>query len=146
MGGRFCILHQLYKKFSGNEVFALPKLNQDQKQEKGLRRKLKSFFPEIRWDQKKKRSSPQFATIFGRNFVGSFSPEWMAIFPLVIQRLTLDGRTPKSRWGDAKSQRGTQTFNGGMCNPANASPLQFKYWMYYRPTCKSTFEQNRAWH
>ena len=47
-GGRFCSLDQLYKKFSGNDVFPSPKLNEDQKQEKGFRLKLKSFFPEIR--------------------------------------------------------------------------------------------------
>ena len=36
MGGRFCSLDQLYKKFRGNEVFPLSKLNEDQKQEKGF--------------------------------------------------------------------------------------------------------------
>ena len=34
-----------------------PKLNEDQKQEQGLRRKLKSFFPKSGED--KKRSSPE---------------------------------------------------------------------------------------
>ena len=53
MGGRFCSLDQLYKKFSGNEVFPSPKLNEDQKQEKGLRRKLKSFYPKSGEEQKK---------------------------------------------------------------------------------------------
>ena len=48
MGGRFCRLDQLYEKFSGNDASPSPKLNEDQKQEKALRRKLKSFFPEIR--------------------------------------------------------------------------------------------------
>ena len=48
MGGRFCSLGQLYKKFWENDELPSPKLNEDQKQEKGLRRKLKSFFPEIR--------------------------------------------------------------------------------------------------
>ena len=48
MVGRFCSLDQLYKKFSGNEVFPSPKLIEDQKQENSLRRKLKSVFPEIR--------------------------------------------------------------------------------------------------
>ena len=47
MGGRSCSLDQLYKKFDRNDVFPSPKLNEDQKQEKGPRRKLKSFFPEI---------------------------------------------------------------------------------------------------
>ena len=54
MGGRFCSLDQLNKKFSGNDAFPSPKLNEDQKQEKGLRRKLKSFFPKSCEDQKKK--------------------------------------------------------------------------------------------
>ena len=58
MGGRFCSLEQLYKKFSGNDVFPSPKLNEDQKQEKGLRRKLKSFFPEIRRTPRKKVFTP----------------------------------------------------------------------------------------
>ena len=53
MGGRFCSLDQRYKKFSGNDVFPPPKLIEDRKQ-KGLRQKLKSFFPEIRWRPKKK--------------------------------------------------------------------------------------------
>ena len=38
--------------------------------------KLKSFFPKSSENQKK-RSSPQFTTIFGREFVGSFSPGWL---------------------------------------------------------------------
>ena len=42
MRGRFCSLDQIYKKFSGNEAFPPPKLNEDQKQEKGLCQKLKS--------------------------------------------------------------------------------------------------------
>ena len=53
MGGRLCSLDQLYKKFSGNDVFPSPKLNEDQKQEKGLRGKLKSFTPKSGEDQKK---------------------------------------------------------------------------------------------
>ena len=52
MGGRFCSLNQLYKKFCGNDVFPSPKLNEDEKQEKVLRRKMK-FFPKSGEDQKK---------------------------------------------------------------------------------------------
>ena len=73
---------------------------------------------------KKKRSSPEIEVIFPRNQVKTkknnkglrrnlrlFSSGNLqdllvlpgAIFPLVIQRSALDGRTPKSRWGDAKS-------------------------------------------
>ena len=47
MGGRFCSLDQLYKKFSRNDVFPSPKLNEDQK----------------------KRSSPEVEVIFPRNQV-----------------------------------------------------------------------------
>ena len=43
MGGRFCSLDQLYKHFSENEEFPSQKLNEDQKQGKGLRQKW-SFF------------------------------------------------------------------------------------------------------
>ena len=73
MGGTFCSLDQLYKKFSGNDIFPSPTLNEDKKQEKVPRRKLKSFFSRNQVKTKKK-SSPQVATIFGRKFVGSFSP------------------------------------------------------------------------
>ena len=48
IGGRLCSLDQLYKNFTGNDVFPLPKLNEDQTQENRLRRISKSFFPEIR--------------------------------------------------------------------------------------------------
>ena len=66
MGGSFCSLDQLYKKFIGNDAFPSPKLNEDQKQEKGLRQKLKSFFPKSGEDQKKK--------VFARNW-SHFSPK-----------------------------------------------------------------------
>ena len=39
MGGRFCSFDQLYKKFSGNDVFPSPKLNEHQKK--------KTFSPEV---------------------------------------------------------------------------------------------------
>ena len=78
MGGRFCSFYQLYKNFSGNDVLLSPKLNEDQKQEKG---KNGNVFTKLDEDQKKKkkkkRYSPQFATIFGRKFVGSFSHGWL---------------------------------------------------------------------
>ena len=65
MRGRFCSLDQLYKKFSGNDVFPLPKLNKDQKKglcrhfsansgedqkKKDLRRNLRLFSAEDLWD------------------------------------------------------------------------------------------------
>ena len=53
MAGRFRSLDQLYKKFSGKDVFPSPKVNEDQKEEKGLPRKLKSFSPKSGEDQKK---------------------------------------------------------------------------------------------
>ena len=99
MGGRFCSHDQLYKKFGGNNVYPSPKLNEDQKQKKGLRRKFKSFFPEIKTKKTKKRSSPQFATIFRRKFVESFSPGWLSFLwsssaqLLMGGRLNLDGGT-----------------------------------------------------
>ena len=93
MGGRFCSLDHLYKKFSGNDVFPSPKLIEDQKQKKG-----EVIFP-LNQVKTKKRSSPQFATIFGRKFVGSFSPGWLFCLcfssaqPLEGERLNLDGGT-----------------------------------------------------
>ena len=105
IGGSFCNLDQLYKKFSGNEVFLSPKLNEDQKQGKGLRLKLKSFFPEIRRRPIKKRSSPQFATIFGRKFVGSFSPGWLFFLWSSSAQLSMGGRL--------NFDGGTLTLDGG---------------------------------
>ena len=65
MGGRFCSLDQLYKKFSGKDVFPSPKLNEDQK----------------------KKSSPQIEVISPRSQMKtkqkSFSPETEVIFPKI---------------------------------------------------------------
>ena len=115
MGGRFCSLDQLYKKFSGNDVFSTPKLNEDQKQEKCLRRKLKSFFPEIRW-RPKKRSSPQFATIFNRKFVGSLSPCWLFFLWSSSAQLSMEGRLNLDG-GTLNLDGGTLTLDGGRVFP-----------------------------
>ena len=72
MKERFCSLDQLYKKFSGNDVFPSPKLNEDQKQEKGLRR--------------------NFEIIFGRKFVGSFTPGWLFFLWSSGAQLSVGGR------------------------------------------------------
>ena len=135
MGGRFCNLDQLYKKFSGNEIFSSPKLNEDQKQEKGLRRKLKSFFPEIGWRPKKKvfaANCDHFRQEISRMF-----KSWLAIFPLVIQRSNLDGRTPKSRWGDAKSRWGGRKLSmGGRVPPRPPYNLGTGYNINWNSTIK----------
>ena len=123
MGGWFCSLDQLYRKFNGNDEFSSPKLNEDQKQEKGFRRKLKSFFPEIRC-RPKKRSSPQVATIFGRKFVGSSGPGWLFfLWSSSAQlwmggRLNLDGET-------LNLDGGTLTLDWGTRPPYN---LSTEYW------------------
>ena len=96
MGERFCSLNQLYKELSGNDVFLSPKLNEDTAN--------KSHFSPKPGEDQKKRSLPQFATIFGKKFVGSFSPGWL--FFLWSSSSNLDGRTPKSRWGEAHSRWG----------------------------------------
>ena len=49
-----------WTNFCGIDIFPSPKSNEDEKQEKGLRRKLQCF-----------------ATIFGRKFVRSFSSGWL---------------------------------------------------------------------
>ena len=63
MGGRFCSLDQLYQNFSENEVFSSPKLNEEQKQEKGLRRKYCVFSTKLGEDQKKKLKKKVFTAI-----------------------------------------------------------------------------------
>ena len=95
VGGRFCSLHQLYKKFSGNDVFPSPKLNEDQK--KRSFPEIEVIFPPKSGEDQKKKSSPQFAIIFNRKFAGSFSPVWLiflwssSVQFLMGGRLNLDG-------------------------------------------------------
>ena len=96
MGGRFCSLDQLYKKFSRNDVFTSQKLNEDQKQEKGLRRKLKSFSRKSGEDQKKKIFAAN-CDIFGRKFVRSFSLGWL---------FSSGHPALNSRWKDAQISMG----------------------------------------
>ena len=82
---------------------------------KGLRRKLKSFFPEIRWrpKRKKERSSPQFVTIFGKIFVWSFSPGWLFFLWFSSAQLSVRGRL--------NFDGGTLTLDGGKRPPYNLS-------------------------
>ena len=54
MGGRFCSLDQLYKKFNGNDVFPSPKLNEDQKKKRSSPQIWSQFSPKSGKDQKKK--------------------------------------------------------------------------------------------
>ena len=119
MGGRFCSLDQLNKKFSGNEVFPSPKLYEDQKQEKGLCRKLRSFFPKSNEDQKKK-SSMQFATIFGGKFVGSFSPCRLFFLCSSSAQLSMGGRLNLDG-GTLNLDGGMLTLDGGTRLPNNLS-------------------------
>ena len=122
MGGRFCSLEQLYKKFSRNDVFPSPKLNEDQKQEKGLRRKLKSFFPEIRRTPKKKGLRPNLRPFSAGNLwdllvlAGYFSSGHPALNSrwAVGGRLNLNGGTLNLDWG-------TLTLDGGTRPPYNLS-------------------------
>ena len=89
MGKRFCSLDQLYKKFSGNDVFPSPKLNEDQNKKKASP-KIDVIFPRNQV-KTKKRSSPQFATIFGKKFAGSFSPGWLFFLWLSSAQLSIGG-------------------------------------------------------
>ena len=43
-------------------------------------------------EDKKKGSSPQIATIFGRKFVGSFSPRWLFFLWSSSAQLSMGGR------------------------------------------------------
>ena len=98
MGGRFCSLDQL----STSLVEMM-------------------YFRRQNWmkTKKRKRSSQQFATIFGRKFVGYFSPGWLFFLwsssdqLLMGGRLNLDGATLISM--------------GRRVLPR--PPLQFKYWL-----------------
>ena len=96
MGGRFYSLDQLYKKFRENDAFPSPKSNENQKQEQGLRRKLKTFFSrnQVKKKKEKKRSLLQFATIFVKKFVGSFSPGWLFFLCSYSAQLSMGGRVP----------------------------------------------------
>ena len=91
MGGRFCSLDQLYKKFSENDVLPSPKLNEDHKQEKVFAGNWSHFSPKSGEDQKK-RFSPQFAIIFGKELVGSFSPGWLFFLWSSSAQLSVAGR------------------------------------------------------
>ena len=104
------------KYFSKDYVIPSPKLNEDPKnRNKGLRRELKCFFPEIRW-RPKKRSSPIVEVYFPRNqftpaiwddirpeFVRLIHAGWLFFVWLSSAQISM-GVTPKSRWGDAKSR------------------------------------------
>ena len=123
----------LRKYFSENNVIPSPKLNEDQK--KGLRRKLKCFFFEIRWRPKKeglRRQSKFFSLEIRRRRnkkkglrrnLGLYSAGIWDLFVLAdsfsSDHSALKSRwgTPKSRWGDAKPRW------------RDVSPLQFKYWL-----------------
>ena len=81
------------------------------------------FSPKLGEDQKK-GSSPTVEVFlllnhFSRGLWCYIRPELVSLFPLVNERSNLDGRTPKSRWGDANSRWG------------DASPLQCKYCLHW---------------
>ena len=79
-------------------------MNEDQKQEKGIRRKLKSFFPKSGENkQKKKKKKKVFAAI-----VGSFGPDWLFFLWSSSAQLSMGGRLNLD-WGTLNLDRGTQT-------------------------------------
>ena len=82
------------------------------------------FFSKLGEDQKNK----VFVVIWDYIWpeIGIYSC-WLTLFRLNIQRPNLDGKTPKTRWKDAKSRLGTLTLDGVPRPPA--FPLQFKYWL-----------------
>ena len=121
---RFCSLDQVYKKFSGNDVFPSPKLNEEQNK-KRLRRKLKSFFPKSGEDQKKK-SLPQFATIFGKKFAGSCSPGWIFFLWSSSAQLSMGGRL-NLNGGMLNLDGGTLTLDGGTRPPTSPYNLSTGY-------------------
>ena len=70
MGGHSCSLDQLYKKFSENDVFPSPKLNED---------------------HKKKRSSPEIEVIFSRNQVKTKKRSYLFIYLFISRRRRKEG-------------------------------------------------------
>ena len=80
---------------------------------------------------------------FSREIWCYIRPDFVGLFPLIIQRSNLDGGTPKSRWGDAQSRWGNANSRW-----RDVSPLQFKYWVqpYFEISLLSfirkIFEQN----
>ena len=74
------------------------------------------FFPLIRWRPKKglHRNLGQYSTGISRIYSC-----WLTLFRLIIQRSILNGRTPKSRWGDAKSRWGDANSRWGTRPPYN---------------------------
>ena len=118
MGGRFCSLDQLNKKFSGNDALPSPKLNEDQKQDQGLRRKVKSIFSEIRSRPKKK----DLRFIFGRKFVGSFSLGWLFFLCSSSAQFMMGGRL-NFDGGTLNLDGGTLTLDGGTRLPASPCNL-----------------------
>ena len=80
------------------------------------------FSPKLDENQKKSYSPPVEVFLLRNHFslLGNlilYSAGICRSFRVIIQRSILDGRTPKSRWGDAKSRWG------------DAFPLQFKFWL-----------------
>ena len=67
---------------------------------------------------KKKRPSPQFATIFGRKFVGSFSPGWLFFFCSSSPQLSMGGRLNLDG-GTLNLDGGTLTLGGRTRPPAS---------------------------
>ena len=115
------------------EVFFSSKLGGGQKK-KRLRRKLKCFFVKIRWRPKKKKRSSLTVEVFfllnhfSRGIWCYIRPDFVGLFPLIIQRSNLIGGTPKSRWGDVNSWYG---------DASPSSPLQFKYCLVVQPTVRT---------
>ena len=92
MGGRFCSLLQLYKSLV--EMMYIRRRNwmKTKNKKKVFAGNWSHFSPKLGEDIKIKRSSPQFAIIFGRKFVGSL--DLLVFFLCDLPALN-------SRWEDA---------------------------------------------
>ena len=96
---------QPWPNFSGNYIIPFPQLYKNQKQKQVFAEKWSVFSAKSGEDQKK-RSSPQFETIFGRNLLDIFVLAGSCSFyhPALKSRWG----TSKSRWGDANPHVGTR--------------------------------------
>ena len=122
-------LLQPWPNFRGNYVIPSPQLKcfspKPGEDQTGLRRKLKCFFPEIKWRSKKK--AKVFTAIWNYirpEFVGFIRAGRLLIVSSSSAEISMGGRLNLDG-GTLNLDGGTLNLDGGTRLPA--SPLQFKY-------------------
>ena len=117
-------LLQPWPNFSGNYVIPSPQLKgffpeTRWRQKKGLCRKLKYFFPEIKRKPKKKEKRKRLHRNLGLYSAGicRIYSCCLALDRSIIRRSSLDGWTSKFQWGTLNLDGETLTLNGGRIPP-----------------------------